>query len=340
MFVLRFLDRALLNGWRPGSISPGEWIFITPLVRRWRMFSNLAVYWDCLPRTDSCSFGPAQSLRQLLRVEFDLEAIYDLGDTKLFDAAVLPVIVVARKRTSKAKQRPCTFDRVYECRSSVQDTVSEQEYPSILDALRDRQREGVVRAQGNVFCIERGTLLAANHDAVWSLSNPEYEDWLQAVGERTHCSFGDVGQVRVGIKTTADRVFVREDWESLPPRIRPESDLLRPLITHLDAGRWVATRPLGRPVCFIPTKYAKANDIPSTWQHFRVPDRISSRTRTDCVGENTFSMREDGGTRFGFLTIHPTGQSPELSFPTSRSSQGSSSTPVRPSSTATAIGSL
>ena len=149
------------------------------------------------------------SLRQLLRVEFDVEAIYDLGDTKLFEAAVLPVIVVARKQTSKSKRHPCSFDRVYECRSSVQDTVSEQEYPSILDVLRDRERKGVVRAQGNVFCVERGTLLAANHDAVWSLSNPEYEDWLQAVGERTHCSFGDVGQVRVGIKTTADRVFVR-----------------------------------------------------------------------------------------------------------------------------------
>jgi hypothetical protein len=27
--------------------------------------------------------------------------------------------------------------------------------------------------------------------------------------------------------------------------MRPECDLLRPLITHLDAGRWVATRPLG-----------------------------------------------------------------------------------------------
>ncbi len=38
------------------------------------------------------------SLRRLLRIEFHLEAIYDLGDTRLFAAAVLPVIVVARKQ--------------------------------------------------------------------------------------------------------------------------------------------------------------------------------------------------------------------------------------------------
>ncbi len=40
------------------------------------------------------------SLRHLLRTEFDLEAIYDLGDTKLFAAAVLPVIVIGEKAES------------------------------------------------------------------------------------------------------------------------------------------------------------------------------------------------------------------------------------------------
>ena len=34
----------------------------------------------------------------MLRTQFTLQAIYDLGDTKLFAAAVLPVIVVATKK--------------------------------------------------------------------------------------------------------------------------------------------------------------------------------------------------------------------------------------------------
>ena len=38
------------------------------------------------------------SLRRFLRTEFSLKAIYDLGDTKLFSAAVLPVIVVGTKQ--------------------------------------------------------------------------------------------------------------------------------------------------------------------------------------------------------------------------------------------------
>jgi len=55
------------------------------------------------------------TLRQLLRATFDLQAIYDLGDTKLFSAAVLPVILVARKGRSE-RQDTCIFDRVYERR--------------------------------------------------------------------------------------------------------------------------------------------------------------------------------------------------------------------------------
>ena len=43
------------------------------------------------------------ALRRLLRNEFDLEAIYDLGDTKLFAAAVLPVIVIARKQRASGR---------------------------------------------------------------------------------------------------------------------------------------------------------------------------------------------------------------------------------------------
>ena len=46
------------------------------------------------------------TLRRLLHTEFDLEAIYDLGDTKLFSAAVLPVIVMARKQQSFGRALP------------------------------------------------------------------------------------------------------------------------------------------------------------------------------------------------------------------------------------------
>jgi hypothetical protein len=48
-----------------------------------------------------------------------------------------------------------------------------------------------------------------------------------------------VAKIRVGIKTTADSVFIRDDWESLPEEMRPDPDLLRPVLSHDDAQRWL-----------------------------------------------------------------------------------------------------
>ena len=43
---------------------------------------------------------------------------------------------------------------------------------------------------------------------------------------------------RVGIKTTADEVFIREDWHKLPIDIQPEETVLRQLLSQENANRW------------------------------------------------------------------------------------------------------
>ena len=58
------------------------------------------------------------------------------------------------------------------------------------------------------------------------------------VQSRQHGVFGDVADIKVGIKTTADNVFVRDDWKEQ----RVESELLYPLITHHDTMRWKISR--------------------------------------------------------------------------------------------------
>lgn len=48
--------------------------------------------------------------------------------------------------------------------------------------------------------------------------------------------------IKVGIKTTADAVFIREDWKSLAGGT-PETELLLPLLTHHCASRWAVGGP-------------------------------------------------------------------------------------------------
>jgi hypothetical protein len=181
-----------------------------------------------------------EALRQLLRREFALEAIYDLGDTKLFTAAVLPVVVVAKKLRANTPS-VCIFDRVYEQRHGAASVEPTRTYPSVLRALRDRSYQGHIKTPKGLYCVERG-FLSVTGKAAWSLSTPAIDAWLRAVHAGRECSFSDLAKVRVGIKTTADEVFLRDDWDRLPADMRPEEELLRPLLTHLEANRWSAGR--------------------------------------------------------------------------------------------------
>jgi SAM-dependent methyltransferase len=178
------------------------------------------------------------SLRGLLRREFALDAIYDLGDTKLFTAAVLPVIVVAKKRCPKASST-CIFDRVYEHRGEAPVGKPTSTYSSIVEALQDRKCDGLIKTPKGIYSVERGVLSVAGEEA-WSLSTPMRDTWLKAVSTSRECSFSDLAKIRVGIKTTADEVFLRDDWNRLPDSMKPERALLRPLLTHYEANRWFA----------------------------------------------------------------------------------------------------
>ncbi len=172
------------------------------------------------------------SLRCLFTASFDLKAIYDLGDTKLFAAAVLPAILIGRKDT--APNDDCEFHRIYEHRNG--DSEGNAKRGSVLEALRDTDLAGVVVTPDGSFCIERGKL--AVDKETWSLASTAVNGWIEAVRKKQVTTFGNLGKVRVGIKTTADEVFIRSDWEKLPTQ--PEETLLRPLLTHHVADRWVA----------------------------------------------------------------------------------------------------
>ena len=76
------------------------------------------------------------------------------------------------------------------------------------------------------------------------------DEWLTAVASRTHRCFGDLGKIRVGIKTTADKIFIRSDWNDLPADDQPE--VLRPVVTHHNAGRFSGTLVAAQPMVLYP----------------------------------------------------------------------------------------
>ena len=180
------------------------------------------------------------ALREFLQAQLGLQAVYDLGDTKLFNAAVLPAIVIGTKESLNARE-DCSFVRAYEQRAKANEETT-REFVSVLDAIGVDGASDVIKTPKGRFRIERGRLRSIGAESTWFLHTPENEEWLARVAKNTACVFSDIANVRVGIKTTADEVFIRDDWSNLPDELKPDRRTLRPLITHEIASRWSARR--------------------------------------------------------------------------------------------------
>jgi hypothetical protein len=152
-----------------------------------------------------------------------------LGDTRLFEAAVLPAVLLLSKKDSAADVAPSRFTSIYSASG-----VAQVHAATPITALN---HDGLVAVNGDVFRVRHGVLnYLQDPVSVWTLSNTESDDWLETVAAHTHRTFGELGKIRVGVKTTADKVFIRSDWNSLPPGKCPE--LLMPLITHYVVKRF------------------------------------------------------------------------------------------------------
>lgn len=176
------------------------------------------------------------AVRAALRERFRLRQVWDLGDTKLFDAAVLPAVLLAEglRPEAPAASAPATFTSIYET-----DAPAEH---SATDPLAALELEGAVAvADGRRFLVRQGLLDCGGEGdpgAVWCGASAKSDAWLRTVAAHTWGQFRDLGRARVGVKSCADPVFIRCDWCELPARSRPE--LLRPIITHHIARRFRA----------------------------------------------------------------------------------------------------
>lgn len=73
------------------------------------------------------------------------------------------------------------------------------------------------------------------------MASQEDNLWSERVKAQSNIKFEDVFNVRVGIKTTADKVFIRDNWEKLDDSICPETELLKPLVSSSNSNKWNLT---------------------------------------------------------------------------------------------------
>lgn len=170
-------------------------------------------------------------VRKAIIKEFNILHVWDLGDTQLFEAAVLPSILLLRRKNGNGISTSPGFTSIY----STTARFFDHEATNVLASL---EFPGIIKTEsGQYFEIKVGLLdHGQSNDGVWRVSTVNSDKKLSTVKRNTYCTFKDVGKIRVGIKTTADKVFIRSDWSTLQKDEQPE--LLFPLITHHVARRY------------------------------------------------------------------------------------------------------
>lgn len=168
-------------------------------------------------------------VRNYMLQNYQIHQVTDLGDTKLFTASVLPCIMLFSLGTTK-KPENVKFTTVYE-------EHEEKDYTRISDIFDAIHEEGDYKIpDGRCYKFQQGTIKSTDQNELWIIASAENERWLNKVESNTWMTFADIGKVRVGIKTTADNVFIGDDWTGDKANL----ELLRPLITHRNAGQIVA----------------------------------------------------------------------------------------------------
>lgn len=169
-------------------------------------------------------------VRDFMIGNYKIHSIVDFGDTKLFNASVLPCIIVfSNGRTTNPEE--VNFTSIYASKNSTSPSSS---IVSIFDSINKEGRYSL--EDGRVFDYCQGHLHDVSKGALWVIASNERKKWLTTVESNTWLHLSDLGKIRVGIKTTADNVFIGDDWTGEKAKI----ELLRPLITHRDAGQIVA----------------------------------------------------------------------------------------------------
>lgn len=179
-----------------------------------------------------------ESIRKYLSENYEILELIDLGDTKLFNAAVLPAIFIGKKKKQK-NPSAATFIKVYEELNGYNGELTPVE--SVYDVLKSKHSGYFVTENGKRYKKSSGELkYKIGSGSCWEMLSSGESEWVYKIDNAAKNRVEDFFKVKVGIKSTADKVFISDKWEELNGT-KPEDDLLKELISQENIEPWNAT---------------------------------------------------------------------------------------------------
>lgn len=165
--------------------------------------------------------------------------IVDLCDTRFFGAAVLPAIILCEnsnsrsplieyigiKTTDKKSKHRCSG--ATELFRYIEKTESSKEYVEYGDDI-----------ECHTFEISKGHSKIPIDGETWNFSSDNESQIKIKMEQEKLCCLQDILDVCVGIKTTADTIFVKPMTENFVKENKFEDEVVYPLIQSFDVERW------------------------------------------------------------------------------------------------------
>ncbi len=183
------------------------------------------------------STNGAKNLRRFLHSHFALDELVDLADTKLFAAAILPLILIAT-RTRKSHDS-FIFSSITESHEELSSIFDEDD---LLALLKDSKTPLKTKARfGNRhFYVRRFlTSLPAEPNRVWTFHDEREKSLLGKLKGPACYKLEDLCvKISVGLKTTADSVFIKPMTKDFIKEHSFEEDLVFPVLESHNIRRW------------------------------------------------------------------------------------------------------
>jgi hypothetical protein len=183
-----------------------------------------------------------KGIRNYLYKESGINVLIDFTDTDVFDVTVLPCILAATKGKDNS---PFGYGLVKQSTSS-KDSIDCDDLLNLIDSHSQAGEsvEGIYKIQMNghsetvkLRCFE--TSLPDDEEATWTFIPEKEQRLIDKIESEKTSSLGEISEkISVGVKTTANNVFVDPITDSTISEKNIERELVHPAISGKNVSRW------------------------------------------------------------------------------------------------------
>jgi len=182
------------------------------------------------------STAATKRLRQFLATHFCVEEIVDLSDTKLFNAAILPMILIAEHVVGNPNK--ILYSHITQTSypaGAIPQTDNLLKFLGSLSNIAEAQ----VEHNHKCFQIKRFQSTLPKQHTSWTFHPQVEHNILAKLKNQAATTLEQVSEkISVGLKTTADAVFIKPMTQTFIQYHQFESQLIFPVLESENVKRW------------------------------------------------------------------------------------------------------